>query len=124
MLILKNKNYWGSIKHAIVGLVTAIKNEKIFKFYFINLLVFIPINIIVRLPLFGHLLCLVCAMGVLAAECFNTVAERICYFITEEYNEKIKVIKDVAAAGVLCWGITFYVSEIALIISSILLNNV
>ena len=53
---------------------------------------------------------------VLTAEILNSAIEALCDFVEFRHNEKIKVIKDVAAAGVgisiLVWAIIL-VSEIA-----------
>ncbi|MFN0317203.1 MAG: diacylglycerol kinase [Burkholderiales bacterium] len=48
---------------------------------------------------------------VLVAEIFNTAIEALCDFVEERHNEKIKVIKDIAAAGV---GISIFVWAIVL----------
>ncbi len=37
---------------------------------------------------------------VLVAEMFNSAIEALCDFVEERHNEKIKVIKDIAAAAV------------------------
>jgi diacylglycerol kinase (ATP) len=42
----------------------------------------------------------------LAAEVFNTAIEAICDFMETRYNEKIRIIKDIAAAAA---GITIFV---------------
>ncbi|MGE4457125.1 MAG: diacylglycerol kinase, partial [Arcobacteraceae bacterium] len=42
----------------------------------------------------------------LAAEIFNTAIEAICDFMITDYNEKIGIIKDIAAAAT---GITIFV---------------
>ncbi len=42
----------------------------------------------------------------LAAELFNTAIEAICDFMETRYNEKIRIIKDIAAAAT---GITIFV---------------
>ena len=46
------------------------------------------------------LLILVVTALVLAAEIFNSAIEALCDFVEERHNEKIKVIKDIAAAAV------------------------
>jgi diacylglycerol kinase (ATP) len=45
------------------------------------------------------LLILVVTAFVLAAEIFNSAIEALCDFVESRHNEKIKVIKDIAAAG-------------------------
>ena len=46
------------------------------------------------------LLILVVTAFVLVAEIFNSAIEALCDFVETRHNEKIKVIKDIAAAGV------------------------
>lgn len=46
------------------------------------------------------LLILVVTALVLVAEIFNSAIEALCDFVEARHNEKIKIIKDIAAAGV------------------------
>ena len=46
------------------------------------------------------LLILVVTAFVLVAEISNSAIEALCDFVETQYNEKIKIIKDIAAAGV------------------------
>ena len=46
------------------------------------------------------LMVLVATSLVLMAELFNSAIEALCDFVEERHNEKIKVIKDIAAAAV------------------------
>ncbi|MDQ5946562.1 MAG: diacylglycerol kinase, partial [Pseudomonadota bacterium] len=50
---------------------------------------------------------------VLVAEMFNSAIEALCDFVEDSHNEKIKVIKDIAAAAVgitiLMWFLVFAV---------------
>lgn len=48
-------------------------------------------------------------------ECMNTAIERVCDFLTEDANDKIKAIKDIAASAVICMGFAFYITNIVLI---------
>ena len=57
------------------------------------------------------LLILVVTAFVLVAEIFNSAIEALCDFVETSHNEKIKVIKDIAAAGV---GIAIFVWMIVL----------
>ena len=57
------------------------------------------------------LLILVVTAFVLVAEIFNSAIEALCDFVETQYNEKIKIIKDIAAAGV---GIAIFVWFIVL----------
>lgn len=51
------------------------------------------------------LLILVVTAFVLVAEIFNSAIEALCDFVEERHNQKIKIIKDMAAAAV---GITLF----------------
>jgi diacylglycerol kinase (ATP) len=57
------------------------------------------------------LLILVVTALVLVAEIFNSAIEALCDFVETRHNEKIKVIKDIAAAGV---GIAIFVWVVVL----------
>lgn len=56
------------------------------------------------------LLILICIGMVIAAELFNTVAEQIADFVSTGKHQKIKIIKDLAAAGVLVTAITAFIA--------------
>ena len=63
----------------------------------ISILIFIPV-VIFREWLDASLIIL--ATGVmLAAEMFNSAIEAICDFMETRHNEKIKIIKDIAASA-------------------------
>ena len=57
------------------------------------------------------LLILVATAFVLVAEIFNSAIEALCDFVETRHNQKIKVIKDIAAAGV---GIAIFVWVVVL----------
>ena len=61
------------------------------------------------------LLILLATSFVLVAEIFNSAIEALCDFVEDQHNEKIKVIKDIAAAAV---GIAIFVWGIVLIVET------
>lgn len=61
------------------------------------------------------LLILVVTALVLVAEILNSAIEALCDFVETRHNEKIKVIKDIAAAGV---GISIFVWLVVLTIET------
>jgi diacylglycerol kinase len=70
----------------------------------ISLLILIPVLIYNELM---DASIIILATGVMiAAEVFNTAIEAICDFMETRYNEKIKIIKDIAAAAA---GITIFI---------------
>ena len=113
--MVKNKTFLDSIKCAINGLKRAIGGEKNFRIYFINVAIFSVLNLIFHFSLLEFSIFAVCIAGVFSSECINTAIEAICDFVTDDYSNKIKFIKDVAAGGVLCWGIAFYAYELIMI---------
>ena len=44
-------------------------------------------------------------------ECVNTAVEHLSDFTTKEQHPEIKATKDLAAAGVLCFGIAFFLIQ-------------
>lgn len=112
---MKNKTFLSSLKCAFNGLFTALENEKNFKIYLFNILLTLPLNILFGFSLYEHLIYLVCVVGVFSTECINTAIEKICNLITKDYDENIKIIKDIAAGAVLFWGFAFYISEFVML---------
>ena len=108
---MKNKSVLNSIVCAVKGLFSAIKTEKNFIFYFLNILITLPINFLMHFSATEHLIYTICVVGVFSAECLNTAIERICDSFINTYDEKVKTIKDISAGAVLCWGISFYIAE-------------
>ena len=80
----------------------------------ISILLFIPV-VIFKEWLDASLIIL--ATGVmLAAEMFNSAIEAICDFMETRHNEKIKIIKDIAASAT---GVTIFVWIVVLCIEAI-----
>ena len=112
---MKNRNLFQSIKCALHGLKRAFTTEKNFKTYAVIVCVTIMLNILCGFSLKDYIAYTICVCGVFSSECLNTAAEIICDFMTEKYEERIKDIKDIAAAGVLIWGFAFWLTELVLI---------
>ena len=112
---MKNRSFFSSVKCAYKGLVVAMKSEKNFMIYAINVAITIPINIFMHFSILQWVTYMICVIGVFSAECLNTSIEKLCDFLVAEHNDNIKFIKDVAAGAVLCWGIAFYAVEIIMI---------
>lgn len=116
---MKNNTFLKSIICAWKGIVTGFKQEKNFSIYVLHVLLTLPINLLLQFSLIELLIYMVTFLGAFSAECFNTAIEKICDMITKEYNENIKIIKDIASAGVLYWGFAFYITEIVLVVSKL-----
>lgn len=61
------------------------------------------------------LLILVVTAFVIVAEMFNSAIEALCDFVETQHNEKIKIIKDIAAAAV---GISIFVWFVVLAVEA------
>ena len=110
---MKNKTFLKSIYCAIKGLIFAIRTEKNYKYYLvIDILFFILDLFVLKADKSIWLGYIITSAGVYAFECINTSIEHIADFISKEIHPEIKVIKDMAAAGVLCFGIAFFLVPI------------
>ena len=104
-----------SVRCAIRGAWKALRSEPNFLTYTILIILTVPVNIWMGLSATQWLILFVCACGAFSAECANTAIEYLCNHITQEYNERIGLVKDIAAAAVLWWGIAYFGVEFILI---------
>lgn len=110
----KNKNFFEALKNSINGIVLAFISESNIKIDVLATIVVIIAAIIIKVT-YVEMLILVLTIGlVLFAEMFNSAIENTVDLITEEYNEKAKIIKDISAGAVLITSIA------AVIIASII----
>lgn len=112
---MKNKTFLSSVRCALNGLFLAMEQEKNFKVYLLHILLTVPFNIYFHYTAVEWIAYIICVCSVFGMECVNTAIERLCDFLTEEQNEKIKIIKDMAAGAVICCGCAFYLTNIILI---------
>ncbi len=95
-----------SFGFALNGLKILIKEEHNFRIHLAAVLVVLIAGIVFHISEFEWI-AVVFAIGfVLALEIINTAIENIADFISPGESEKIKIIKDVTAAGVLVSAIT------------------
>lgn len=116
---MKNKTFLDSIKCALYGLYYALKTEKNYKYYIFIATFFLCLNIYFKVELSGYLAHIITTCGVFSSECLNTSIE---HFIDKEDKEiklEIKLIKDIAAAGVICWGFAFFICEAVILLNAI-----
>lgn len=117
---MKNKTFWDSIKCAFRGLFIAVKTEKNFKYYFVIAFVFLVLNLVCKVSLAGHLAYFITVAGVFSAECINTSIEHFVDMQDASIRPEIKLIKDIAAAAVLCWGFAFFGCEACSLVQSMI----
>ncbi len=72
-----------------------------FRIHIIVMTVVIAAGIVLKIPASDWLAIIIVSGLVLAAEAFNTATEYLCDKVSPEFNNAIRDIKDVSAAGVL-----------------------
>lgn len=117
---MKNKNLFESIKIAIIGMITAFKLEKNLTTYTIIAIIGFILNIIFRIDTIWWLGYILTTLGVFASEYINTSIEKLADTVTKEIKPEIKIVKDIASAPVLTWGIGYFTVEIIAIVSKII----
>ena len=96
-----NKNFLDALKNSLNGIKYVIKNENNIKIELIFAILAIITSILLKISLIEVILIIFAIFIVLFAECINTVIETVVDLYTEEYNEKAKIAKDIAAGSVL-----------------------
>ena len=96
----KNENLLNAFKNAFNGVGFVIKHEKNMKIQLTISIIVILASIIFKLNIIEMCLVVLAIFLVLFAEFINTTIEVVVDLYTEEYNEKAKIAKDVAAGSV------------------------
>lgn len=95
-------------KWAINGLKLALKDKAILTQIILAIMAIIG-GLIIKLDEYEWLAFVICIAGVIALEILNSVIEKLCDLYSTEYNDKIKVIKDMASGAVLVFCIGAFV---------------
>ena len=95
------KNFWESFKCAINGVKYVFSSQRNIIIQVIFGIIAIVLGFIFKISFFEWLMLSITIALVIFAEFINTAIETTVDLITEEYNEKAKIIKDVAAGAVL-----------------------
>lgn len=99
------KRLVNSFKYAGTGIFTSFKTEKNMKIHFLIMFLVIIFGFVFHISLNEWITCIILFAGVIAAEMFNTAIENLVDLITPYKNPKAKIVKDIAAGGVLVWAI-------------------
>lgn len=91
--------------HAINGVFWMLKSERNFQIEIFGLLVNLFLLVYLKVNTFDAAIILGISFAVLSAEILNTCVEKICDIIQPEYDERIKIIKDMAAGAVILMAI-------------------
>ncbi len=99
---------------ALNGLYQGFKSDFSLKFHLVAALIVLYASWFYQLSNIEWIIVLFCIASVISAELFNTSIEQLCDFVEPNQNEKIGLIKDIAAGAVLV--ITIAVVVVGLII--------
>jgi len=95
-----------SFGHAARGIVFLLKSQQNARIHLISAIAVVGMGLWLEVNQFEWCLLIIAIGIVLIAEIFNTAIEYIMDFISPDYNAKVKVIKDLAAGGVLISALT------------------
>lgn len=101
----KSKSIFHSFKYAIEGFLSAFRTERNMKVHIFIMLCVILAGILLKITCFEWIICMILFGGVIGAELINTAIEVTVDIAMPEKNEKAKLAKDLAAAGVLIFSI-------------------
>ena len=115
----KNPNFFQSLKNAINGILCIIKTGKNIKIQLIFAILAIITGFVLKITNIEFLILILTIFFVLVSEFMNTAIENLCDLYTIEYNEKIKIIKDIGAGAVtlsaiasVCIGLIMFLPKV------------
>ena len=90
-----------TFKHALNGIIHVFRKEQNFRIHIIATILVITAGILFSIDKTEWILIVISVSLVTALEMINSSLEYLCDFISPDYNEKIKLIKDASAGSVL-----------------------
>lgn len=118
----QTKNVFEKIgfRHALNGILAAIKDEYNLKIHLVAAISVVTFGLILKVSLTEWLFLVVAIALVLVAEFFNTAIEKLCNQISTESHPQLGLIKDIAAGAVLVAAILAAVVGLIIFIPNIL----
>lgn len=95
-----------SFQHAFRGIQSTWRSEFHFRFHVLIALLALGLGFLFELKNWEWCVVLICIGAVMSFECANAALEKLCDHINPEIHPTIKMVKDMAAAGVLISSIT------------------
>jgi diacylglycerol kinase (ATP) len=112
----KNLSFPSRVAFALSGFSHALRGERSVRTQLGVLLLVIAVLAYVRPPPVWWALVSIVAAAVLAAELFNTAIEHLADHVHPELHPQIRIVKDCAAAAVLCTALGAIGVAIALVV--------
>ena len=116
----KNKNFFEALKNSLSGLFYAIKEQKNLKIQLIMAFLVIIFSIVIKINKIEMMFICIAICFVIFAEVVNTAIEKTVDLVTEEYNEKAKIAKDIAAGAVIISSINAIIVGIIVFLEKII----
>ncbi|MGA9211297.1 diacylglycerol kinase family protein [Kaistella sp.] len=96
-----HRSFWNAIK----GLIWMLKSERNFQIEVLALIFNLFLIVYLKITEMEAAIILVVSFSVLSLEILNTCVEKIGDMIQPDYDERIKIIKDIAAGSVFLMAI-------------------
>jgi undecaprenol kinase len=112
----KNLSFAKRMSFALTGLAHAVRAERSLRTQLVCLVIVVVALAYLQPPAVWWALVSLCAAGVLAAELFNTAIEHLADHVQPDLHPQIRIIKDCAAAAVLCAALGALAVAIALVV--------
>lgn len=107
--MIKIRKMLRSFGYAVEGLQALFRYENNARFHLMAAVIVVLFSVWFRLNSVEWALIVLAMGGVWAAEAFNTSLEKLCDLVSPDFHPQVKVIKDLAAAGVLIMSIIAFV---------------
>lgn len=98
---MKKPPFYKSLFYSIKGVLWMLKSERNFQLEVLALIINLFLIVYFKLNSIDTALILMVCFFVLITETLNTAIEKVCDFLEPNYNQKIGLIKDIAAGAVI-----------------------
>jgi len=109
-----------SMKHAIDGIIYAIKSERNFQIHLILLTFTVIVGLFFSITTIEWLVIITISSMVLFAELINTAIERMLDWLEPNHHDVVKIVKDLCAGAVLVCSIGAFIIGMIIFIPYIL----
>lgn len=96
----KNPNFFQSLKNALNGIKEIIKTGRNIKIQIVFAIFAVVMGIVLKINNIEALILVLTIFFVIVSEFMNTAIEMLADLYSTEYNEKIKILKDIGAGAV------------------------
>ena len=116
----KNPNFFQSLKNALNGIKEIIKTGRNIKIQIVFAILAVVMGIVLKINNIEALILVLTIFFVIVSEFMNTAIEMLADLYSTEYNEKIKILKDIGAGAVALSAIASVIVGIIMFLPKIL----